>query len=271
MLHVAGQGICPDGRQFLPLGLGNVEHRHHLVGGDRDLLFLHDGLSVRTDHRLPCLGIELLYFLLYLERGRGNDLDAFFAGLYMALKLLFPLGIAFYQRPALHGDQDRIVEAVIVEPGHGPEIFRVLLAVEDLPDAIFQPVRDLLHTACGVFRGNDKRNNGLGCGRLRRRFSLHWGGSFRLRLFLRFRRFFCFFALHGIARQEQAVYLEWLHVSFGNDRGKFRKQMVIGLDPPGKVFLHSGLVRKGLSVLPGDPHVLSFVRPVGADAPRQAP
>jgi hypothetical protein len=101
------------------------------------------------------------YFLLHLKGSRGNDLNAFLAGLHGA-QLFFPWELALYQRAALHGNQDGIVKTVIVELGHSRKIFRALLAVENTPDSIFQLVRDLLHAAGWVFRGDNKGMTGLG-------------------------------------------------------------------------------------------------------------
>ena len=80
-----------------------------------DFLFLGNGFPVLIENRL--LGVRVDFFHLFLngKRGRCKYLDSFFSGLYMALKFLFPLLIAFHKVATLHGDKDCIVKAVIVK------------------------------------------------------------------------------------------------------------------------------------------------------------
>ena len=74
-----------------------------------DFLFLGNGFPVLIENRL--LRVRVDFFHLFLNgKGRGrNYLDSFFPRLYMAVKFLFPLFIAFYKVAALHGDKDCIV------------------------------------------------------------------------------------------------------------------------------------------------------------------
>ena len=117
LLHIACQRVHGNIRQFLSLGLGHVKDGHHLVGGYGDLLFLGDGLSVPADHGLLGLRVDFLRFLLDFERRRGDNLNAFFAFFDIALKLVFPSGKARDQGSIglLHGDQEGVVEAVIMK------------------------------------------------------------------------------------------------------------------------------------------------------------
>ena len=67
-----------------------------------DFLFLGNGFPVLIENRLLRVRVDF--------KGRGrNYLDSFFPRLYMAVKFLFPLFIAFYKVAALHGDKDCIV------------------------------------------------------------------------------------------------------------------------------------------------------------------
>ena len=117
LLHIACQRVHGNIRQFLSLGLRHVKDGHHLVGGDSDLLFLGDGLSVLADHGLLGLRVDFLRFLLDFERRRGDNLNAFFALFDVALKLVFPSGKARDQGSIglLHGNQEGVVEAVIMK------------------------------------------------------------------------------------------------------------------------------------------------------------
>ena len=47
-----------------------------------------------------------------MYKRQGQNLDAFLAPLHIAVKIVPPLVVARYKLAALHGDQQRIVEAV---------------------------------------------------------------------------------------------------------------------------------------------------------------
>ena len=116
-LHVARQHINGNVGQFLTLGLGHVKDRYHLKGGDSDFLFFLNRLTVRTNNGLIGRRVDFIHFLLDFERGRGNDFDTLFAFYHVALKVVFPCGEARHKGSVrlLHGDKQRIIEAVIME------------------------------------------------------------------------------------------------------------------------------------------------------------
>ena len=89
--------------------------------------------------------------LLDGKRGRCKYLDSFFSGLYMAVKFLFPLFIAFHKIAALHGDKDCIVKAVIMEFRHSTQIVGVTVAFINPQNALFQSVGNLFHFVGGLF------------------------------------------------------------------------------------------------------------------------
>ena len=71
---------------------------------------------------------------------------------------------------ALHSDQQGVVEAVIVEFCHRGEVGFVAVAVEQLLNPCFQPVRNFFHPFCTVLTVQDNGNNFLRfCFRLNRR------------------------------------------------------------------------------------------------------
>ena len=87
------------------------------------------------------------------------------------MERVFPLVEAGHQLPALHGDQQGVVEAVIVEFRHRGEIGFVAVAVEQLLNPCFQPVRDFFHPLYAVFAVQDNGNNFL---RFRFRLNRWW-------------------------------------------------------------------------------------------------
>ena len=249
LLHIACQGVHGNIRQLLSLGLGHVKDGHHLVGGYGDLLFLGDGLSVPAEHWLLGLRVDFLRFLLDFERRRSDNLNALFAFFDVALKLVFPSGKARDKGGVglLHGNQECIVEAVIVEPRHDAQILLVAFAVEQLRNALLQTVGNLLELFGGLFCGEVNRDNGLRrrlCGKRRR---LPCADSVHFNLFrVKARRLRCLLgrgvlrrlALNGIARKQQPVHLERLRVLFRDGRRRLGKQTVVCLDASGKVFFH---------------------------------
>ena len=77
------------------------------------------------------------------------------------MERVFPLVEARHQLPALHGDQQGVVEAVIVEFRHRGEVGFVAVTVEQLLNARFQPVRDFFHALYAIFAVQDNGNNFL--------------------------------------------------------------------------------------------------------------
>ena len=150
VLHAAGQFIHSNGRQWFTLSLADIEHGHHLKGRNLYRFFFGQRLSILIQNRLT-LFVQLFHLLLDLVRRRSKDFDAFFAFLYGAVERVFPLVEARHQLSALHGDQQGVVEAVIVEFCHRGEVGFVAVAVEQLLNARFQPVRDFFHALYAVF------------------------------------------------------------------------------------------------------------------------
>ena len=160
VLHTAGQFIhCNRGQRFA-LGLANIEHGHHLESRNLHRLFFRQRLAVLVQNRLA-LFVQLFHLLLHLIRRRGKDFDTFFAFLHGAVERVFPLVEARHQLAALHGDQQGIVEAVIVELRHRGEVSFVAVAVEQLLNPCFQPVRNFFHSLCAVLAVQDDGNNFL--------------------------------------------------------------------------------------------------------------
>ena len=160
ILHTAGQFIHGNGRKRFALGLADIEHGHHLESRNLHRLFFRQRLAVLVQNRLA-LFVQLFHLLLDLVRRRSKNLDAFFALFHSAVERTFPLVEARHQLPALHGDQQGVVEAVIVKLRHRGEVGFVAITVEKLLDACFQPVRNFFHSLCAVFAVQDNGNNFL--------------------------------------------------------------------------------------------------------------
>ena len=115
MLHVPGQHIYGNIGDFPALGLRYVKDRYHLKGGYRDFLFLGYGLSVLADKGFS--RVDFLHFFFNLERRRGKDFDTLLSFHHVSSKVIFPCGKSGDKGSVglLHGDQQRIVKAVIMK------------------------------------------------------------------------------------------------------------------------------------------------------------
>ena len=136
VLHTAGQFIHGNGRQRFALGLADIEHGHHLESRNLHRLFFRQRLAVLVQNRLA-LFVQLFHLLLDLVRRGGKDFDALFALFHSAVERILPLVETRHQLPALHGNQQGVVETVIVEFRHRGEVGFVAVAVEQLLDARF--------------------------------------------------------------------------------------------------------------------------------------
>ena len=152
LLNAAGQCIYRKIGNLFAVGLAHIKDAYHLKGRYLDFPLLHDGFSVSTDHRLPGIRVDLFRFFLYGVRCRGKDFYAFFSALYMTLKVIAPLAKACNKGGVrlLHQNQQRIVQTVIMELGHGFQIGLIAFTFKQLPHTGFQPFRHFLYFALGV-------------------------------------------------------------------------------------------------------------------------
>ena len=171
--HVAGQFLHAQRRQRFALGLAHVKDRHDLERRYLDFFLLGDRVAVLVPDRLA-LFVQLRHFLFHLVGGRGKNLDAFLALFDIAVKFIPPLVVARHKLAALHGNEDGVVEAVIVETGHRVQIGLEASALKQIHDAGFQPVGDLFHAVGAVLAVQDNGDH-LSLGR-----GLGGGGCLRL-------------------------------------------------------------------------------------------
>ena len=143
--HIARQ-VMGQLRQRPALGLRNVEHRHRLVHGNLDGLFLRNDFPVRIQHGKLRIRVELFLLDFLLEGSRGNDFYAVFSLDDISAELILPFVEARHQRGVrlMHMNQHLIVYAVMVKPAHGLKILRIALRLEQLLDAVLNTRRDLL-------------------------------------------------------------------------------------------------------------------------------
>ena len=170
LFHIARERVHGNVGKLLALGLAHIEYRHHLERRNRHLLLLRDGLTVCADDGLPGVRVSFRHILFDFIRCGRKDFDALFAGFDMAFKFVTPLSVACDKGCVrlLHDDQQRIVQAVIVEAGHGFQIIPIPLTFKNLLYALFQMLGDFLDSALCVGGVQHQRTHGDWLGEQRR-------------------------------------------------------------------------------------------------------
>ena len=146
LLHIAAQ-IGGKLGQGLSRSLRHVKDGYHLEHRDTDFLFLNDGLAVCVQHRRIGFGVGLDFLDLFLIGSRSDDADTFFAFQDVPAELIAPLVEARHMGGvgALHIDEHGVVDRVAVKAAHGGKVLPVLIALEQLLDAVFDAVNDFPH------------------------------------------------------------------------------------------------------------------------------
>ena len=100
-----------------PLCLADIKHCRYTESRYHHLHDLCFRLSIIPDHRLFCYRVDLFNLLFLPYRCWCDDLDSFLSTFYMTVKFLLPCLIPCHQCcfRFLHGDQQRVIKAVIVE------------------------------------------------------------------------------------------------------------------------------------------------------------
>ena len=112
----------------------------------------HFRFTVFVQHSQARILVDFLAFFHFLDGSRSNDLDALFAFFDVTVELILPCVKPCHQcgiRP-LHSDQQRIIEAVIVEFCHRAQIRRVHFRCKNVLYALLQPFRDFFHLLFAV-------------------------------------------------------------------------------------------------------------------------
>ena len=178
LLHIAAQ-ISGKLGQGLSISLRHIKDGYHLEHRDSDFLFLNDGLAIRIQHRRIGFGVGLDFLDLFLI-GSGSDEDTFFAFQDVPAELIAPLVEARHMGGvgALHIDEHGVVDRVAVKAAHGGKVLPVLIALEQLLDAVFDAVNDLPHPVfAGLFFSHDDLLSEKIAPLRRRKHILHRGDS----------------------------------------------------------------------------------------------
>ena len=179
LLHIAAQ-IGGKLGQGLSRSLRHVKDGYHLEHRDTDFLFLNDGLAVCVQHRRIGFGVGLDFLDLFLIGSRSDDANAFFAFQDVPAELIAPLVEARHMGGvgALHIDEHGIIDRVAVKAAHGGKVLPVLIALEQLLDAIFDAVNDLPHPVfVGLLFSHDDLLSEKIAPLRRRKHILHRGDS----------------------------------------------------------------------------------------------
>ncbi len=179
LLHIAAQ-ISGKLGQGLSRSLRHIKDGHHLEHGDTDFLFLNDGLAVRIQHRRIGFRVSLDFLDLFLIGRRSDDADTFFAFQDVPAELIAPLVKACHMGGigALHIDEHGVVDRVAVKAAHGGKVLPVLIALEQLLDAVFDAVNDFPHPVfVGLLFSHDDLLSEKIAPLRRRKHILHRGNS----------------------------------------------------------------------------------------------
>ena len=152
ILDAGGQFIYFQQRERFTIRLRNIKNRCHAEAWNHIFHTLHFWLTVFVQHRQPRILVDFLTFFHFLDGSRGNDLDALFAFLDVAVELILPCLESRHQcgiRP-LHSDQQCIVETVIVEFCHRAQVHRVHFRCKNVLYTLLQPFRNFFHLLFAV-------------------------------------------------------------------------------------------------------------------------
>ena len=143
----AGKLIYADGREGPAVSLTHVKDVYDLEGRDHDFLQFLCCAAVRIKDRLSCDRIDPIHFHLLFVGSRSKNTDTLFAFLNLPAEVLLPGSIPGDQCGVglLHGDQDRIVQGIIVEFGERLQVILEGLALEKRLNTGFQLVGDFLN------------------------------------------------------------------------------------------------------------------------------
>ena len=123
--------------------LADIKYCRYTKSWDNHFHNLCFWLSIFTNDWFLCIRVNLFNLLFFSYWCRCNNLDSFFPTFYMTVKFLLPCLIPCHQCCFwfLHGDQQRIIKTVIVELGHGIQIFGISLRSKDFFYSLLQTFR----------------------------------------------------------------------------------------------------------------------------------
>ncbi len=148
LFHIPGQFIDSQRWYFTAISLAYIKNIYYLKGRMQDFFDFFLIRAVRILQDFPCIWILFIDFYLLFVWCGSQDADSLFSLIYLAAELLLPGGIACHQCGVrlLHGDQNRIVQTVIVEAAHGGEPLLILIRLKQFSYSCLQLIGNLLHT-----------------------------------------------------------------------------------------------------------------------------
>ena len=152
VFDAGGQLVYFQRRNWFTIRLRYIKNRRHSEARNHILHTLHFRLTIFVQHNQTRILVDFLAFLDLLNWSRSNDLDALFAFFDVTVELILPCVKPCHQcgiRP-LHRNQQRIVEAVIMEFCHRAQIRRVHFRSKNVLYALLQPFRDFFHLLFAV-------------------------------------------------------------------------------------------------------------------------
>ena len=152
VLNAGRQFMRSQFRKRFTIGLRNIEDRCYAETRNHILHTFHFRLTVFVQHHQTRILVDFLASFHFLDGSRSNDLDALFAFFNVTVELILPCVKPCHQCGIgpLHSDQQRIVEAVIVEFCHRAQIRRVHFRCKNVLYALLQPFRDFFHLLFAV-------------------------------------------------------------------------------------------------------------------------
>ena len=152
LFDAGGQFVYFQRRKRFPIGLRNIEDRCYAETRNHILHTFHFRFTVFVQHSQARILVDFLSLLDFLNGSRSDDLDALFAFFNVTVKLILPCVKPCHQCGIgpLHSDQQRIIEAVIVEFCHRAQIRRVHFRCKNVLYALLQPFRDFFHLLFAV-------------------------------------------------------------------------------------------------------------------------
>ena len=138
LLHIAGQAGGEAGER-LALRLVGGKDLNRLEQRDFHGLFIHDDVAVPVQHR--GLGVRVQpHFLDFLFQRRGGDDGQPLLALFHMPPELLPLvepGGGHGGVGPLHVNEDGVIDGIAVKAGHGAEIVKIPLTLEQVLDILF--------------------------------------------------------------------------------------------------------------------------------------
>ena len=144
---IAGQLIYANRRKRFSIRLTDIEDVHYFESRDHDLFQFLGSAAVRIQDSLAGDGIKPVHLQLFLIRRRGEDSDPGLALLDLSAEILLPGSVSGNQSGVrlLHGDQNCVVQGVVMELGKRLQIILECFTFKECLDSGLQLICDFLY------------------------------------------------------------------------------------------------------------------------------